>query len=40
MYEIACAELCGNNHFKMSGHIIVETNEEFDKWLKEQRVSE
>ena len=35
-YEIACAELCGNNHFKMSGHITVEPNEDFDKWLKEQ----
>ena len=35
-YEIACAELCGNNHFKMAGHITVESSEDFDKWLKEQ----
>jgi cytochrome c oxidase subunit 2 len=34
-YEIACAELCGNNHYKMRGNIVVDaTDAEFDSWLK------
>jgi cytochrome c oxidase subunit 2 len=35
-YEIACAELCGNNHFKMRGFITVDSTEDYDKWLKDQ----
>jgi cytochrome c oxidase subunit II len=35
VYEIACAELCGNNHYKMRGTITVEASEaDFDNWLK------
>jgi len=34
-YEIACAELCGNNHYKMRGTITVEASEaDFEAWLK------
>jgi len=35
-YEIACDQLCGSNHFAMRGVIIVETMEEYKKWLAEQ----
>jgi cytochrome c oxidase subunit II len=34
--EITCAQLCGNGHAKMRGFVIVETQEEFDKWYAEQ----
>lgn len=33
--EIACAQLCGLNHFKMKGYLTVETEEEFKKWYAE-----
>ena len=32
-YQINCAQLCGNSHSSMaSGMLVVETQEEFDKW--------
>ncbi len=37
VYEIACDQLCGANHFAMRGVIIVETMEEYKKWLAEQK---
>ena len=34
VYQINCAQLCGNGHFGMSrGRLIAQTQEEFDKWL-------
>jgi len=36
-FEIACDQLCGANHFAMRGVIIVETMEEYKKWLAEQK---
>ena len=33
-YEIACAELCGRMHFAMKFILIVEEEEEFDKWYE------
>ena len=34
-YEIACAELCGNHHYKMKGTMTVDASEaDFDTWLK------
>ena len=36
-YEIACDQLCGANHFAMRGVIIVETMEEYKKWLKKKK---
>ena len=33
-YEVTCAELCGIGHTTMRGDLIVETQEEFDAWLK------
>lgn len=35
-YEIACDQLCGSSHYAMRGVIIVETMEEYKKWLAEQ----
>jgi len=36
MYEIACAQLCGNSHYSMRGFLTVETQEAFDAWLAEE----
>jgi cytochrome c oxidase subunit 2 len=35
-FEIACAELCGLGHYRMRAFLTVESQAEFDKWLKEQ----
>ncbi len=35
-YEIACAQLCGNAHYRMRGFLTVETEAEFEAWLAEQ----
>ncbi len=32
-FEIACAELCGNSHYRMKGLLIVDTQEDYEKWL-------
>ena len=34
-YEIACAELCGAEHSQMRGLLIVDTKDEFFKWIDE-----
>jgi cytochrome c oxidase subunit II len=33
-YEIACAELCGMQHYKMRGRLLVMQEGEFNNWLK------
>jgi cytochrome c oxidase subunit 2 len=35
-YEIACAELCGMQHYKMRGRLLVMQEAEYQKWLKER----
>ncbi len=35
-YEIACAQLCGNSHYRMRGFLTVETEEEYNAWLEEE----
>ncbi|MBI5092094.1 MAG: hypothetical protein HZB26_06565 [Candidatus Hydrogenedentes bacterium] len=35
-YEIACAQMCGLAHYRMRGTLVVQTQDEFQKWLKEQ----
>lgn len=35
-FEIACSALCGNGHYKMRGDLIVESREDFQKWLNSQ----
>jgi cytochrome c oxidase subunit 2 len=40
-FEIACAELCGLGHYKMSNLLTVEPNQEaLDKWLKDQKAQQ
>ena len=36
VYEIACDQICGKNHFSMRGTIIVESQQDFDKWIAGQ----
>lgn len=33
-YEIACAQLCGNNHYTMKAILVLHTKESFEKWLE------
>ena len=33
-YEIACAELCGMQHYKMRGRLLVMSEGDFQNWLK------
>jgi len=35
-YEIACAQLCGNSHYRMKGYVTVDTEEKYNNWLIEQ----
>ncbi len=35
-YEVACAQLCGNNHYSMRALMIVQPQSEFDAWLIEK----
>ena len=35
-YEIACAQLCGNSHYRMRGFLTVESEDEFSSWLEEE----
>ncbi|MBL7718521.1 MAG: cytochrome c oxidase subunit II [Flavipsychrobacter sp.] len=37
VYEISCDQMCGKGHYSMRGTIIVETQEEYDKWLASQK---
>jgi cytochrome c oxidase subunit 2 len=33
VYEISCDQMCGAGHFSMRGVIIVDTEEDYKKWL-------
>tara|TARA_Y100000385_G_C13074196_1_gene630584 strand:- start:554 stop:2062 length:1509 start_codon:yes stop_codon:yes gene_type:complete len=35
-YELACAELCGKGHYSMRRVLRIVSEEEYNKWLKEQ----
>ena len=37
VYEIACAQLCGLGHYRMRGFVTIDTPEDFQKWMDEQR---
>ncbi|MER3498368.1 MAG: cytochrome c oxidase subunit II [Chitinophagaceae bacterium] len=37
VYEISCDQMCGQGHWGMRGEIIVETQEEFDRWLASKK---
>ena len=34
-FEIACAQLCGLGHYRMKGFFVVESQDQFQAWLKE-----
>lgn len=36
-YELACAELCGNGHYSMRRVVEIVTEEEYNRWLAEQK---
>jgi cytochrome c oxidase subunit II len=36
-YSLICTELCGIGHSTMRAPVVVETQEEFDKWIAEQQ---
>ncbi len=35
-YEIACVELCGFGHYTMRGRVIVQSEQDYQKWLAEE----
>ena len=35
-FEIACAQLCGNSHYRMLGFLTVESEDEYNAWLDEE----
>lgn len=35
-YQVACAQLCGNNHYKMLAPMVITTQPEFEKWMAEK----
>jgi cytochrome c oxidase subunit 2 len=37
VYEIACDQICGKGHFSMRGIIIIESQQEYDKWMAGQQ---
>ncbi len=37
VYELACDQMCGRSHYSMRGEIIVETQQEFDAWIAQQK---
>lgn len=38
-YEIACSQLCGPAHFDMRGELVVQTESEYQAWLKQERAA-
>lgn len=39
-YEIACAQLCGNGHYRMNGYVTIHSQDDFDAWKEEQIASD
>lgn len=39
-YPVVCAELCGSYHGSMRTQVIVQTPEEYDQWLQENKVAQ
>ena len=38
-YEIACAELCGLGHYRMHSMLMVMSEPDFEKWMKDQEAA-
>ena len=39
-YQIACAQLCGNSHYKMRGYMTVHDTTDFNQWLIDNKPEE
>ena len=37
VYELSCDQMCGKGHYTMRGVIIVDTQEEFDRWMASRK---
>jgi cytochrome c oxidase subunit 2 len=37
VYELSCDQMCGKGHYGMRGVVIVETQEEYDRWIISQK---
>jgi len=37
VYELSCDQMCGSGHFGMRGTIVVESQEEFDRWMASKK---
>jgi len=37
VYEISCDQMCGKGHYSMRGTVIVQTQEDYDKWMASQQ---
>jgi len=35
-YEITCAQLCGNSHYRMRGFMTIHEEDDYNAWLKEE----
>ena len=35
--KLSCDQMCGKGHYGMRGVVIVETQEEFDRWMVQQK---
>jgi len=33
-YEIACAEICGEMHYRMKAYLVVLSEEDYKKWIE------
>lgn len=38
-YEIACSQLCGPAHFDMRGELVVQSEADYETWLKQARTA-
>jgi cytochrome c oxidase subunit 2 len=36
-YELSCDQMCGRGHYTMRGVVVVETQEEFNRWLASKK---
>jgi cytochrome c oxidase subunit 2 len=37
VYELSCDQMCGKGHYGMRGVVIVESQEEYDRWIISQK---
>ncbi len=35
-FQVGCAQLCGLGHYEMKADLVIETKEDFQKWLDEE----